>query len=100
MPLYGIWQLFLSLQTSMFGLSLGVLATANTAGARVPISDTAAAGACTAFATLLSSDTLFGATNSNRSNHSAALSTGLKQLASGKVCLRCANIEESIFNFQ
>jgi len=69
----------------MFGLSLSVLATANTAGARVPISDAAAVGACTAFATLLSSDTLFGATNTNRSNHSAALSTGLKQLASGKV---------------
>lgn len=74
----------------MFGLSLGLLATATTAGARVPVSDAAAAGACTAFATLLSSETLFGAANANRSNHSAALSAGLKQLASGKVRPRCS----------
>ena len=81
-----------SAQASMFGLSLALLAGANTEGARLSISDAAGAAACTALATLVSSDTLFGPSNINSTNNSAALSGGLNQLASGRLVDRFAGM--------
>jgi len=80
----------------MFGLIVSLLATTNAPGARVPISDVAADGACTTFATLLSSEVLFGPRHDNSSNYSAALSFGLQHLASGKVKkISCATFPSS-----
>ena len=47
------------------------------------LSTSSANSACSALATLLGSDALFGAANANATNHSAALGAGLNNLASG-----------------
>jgi len=79
-------------QDGMFGLSLGLLGTASNPNERVVISDSASYAACSALATLVGSEYLFGPSNLNATNNSAALSEGLNLLASGKLVDRYAGM--------
>ena len=72
-------------QDGMFGLSLGLLGSASNPNDRIAISDSAGFAACAALATLVGSEYLFGPSNGNATNNSAALSGGLNLLASGKL---------------
>ena len=81
-----------SAQASLFSGSLALLTAAATPDSRMAISDASSSSACTALATLLSSDELFGSGKSNSTNNSKALGDGLRNMASGKLVGRFAGM--------